>query len=45
MKIYEAILRYYEFEREMTPENFIRALESLEYAVTIEPDCGLHLQW
>lgn len=37
---YEAILRYYEFDQLHTPESFVRAKESLEHAVHIEPECG-----
>lgn len=37
---YEAIVRYYEFERQLTADLFIQAQEALEYAATIDPDCG-----
>jgi adenylate cyclase len=40
MKVYEAILHYYDYERHSTPEAFSRALAALERAVTIEPKCG-----
>jgi TolB-like protein len=40
MKVYEAVLRYYEFDLHSTPEAFSRALAALERAVTIEPECG-----
>jgi len=40
MKVYEAILRYYDFERHSTPETFSRALAALERAVSIDPRCG-----
>ena len=40
LKTYEAILRYYEFERALTPESFSRAIEALELAANVEPDCG-----
>ncbi len=38
---FEAILRFYEFEKTMTPENFRRAHEALHHAAAINPDCGL----
>ncbi|MBC2713854.1 MAG: hypothetical protein HF978_00925 [Desulfobacteraceae bacterium] len=37
---YEAILRYHEFDRTLTSESFLRAMEALEYAARIEPGCG-----
>jgi adenylate cyclase len=37
---YEAVLHYYEYDLNGTPETFSRALASLEKAVTIEPECG-----
>ena len=40
LKTYEAILRYYDFDRTLTPASFSKALEALEYAARIEPDCG-----
>lgn len=40
LKTYEAILRYYEYDRTLNPESFLRALEALEYASSIEPGCG-----
>jgi adenylate cyclase len=40
MKVYEAILRYYEFDLHGTPETFSHAKTALERAVTIEPECG-----
>lgn len=40
LNAYEAILCYYEFERAYTPESFLRALEALEHAAKIEPECG-----
>ena len=39
-KVYEAVLRYYEFDLNGTPETLSRALASLERAVTNEPECG-----
>ena len=38
---FEAILRFYEFEKTMKPESFRRAYEALHYAATIDPGCGL----
>jgi adenylate cyclase len=40
MKVYEAVLRYYEFDLHGTPETFSRAMAALERAVAIEPECG-----
>ncbi len=40
LKTYEAILRYYEYDLTLAPESFLRALEALEYAASIEPGCG-----
>jgi TolB-like protein len=40
LKTYEAILRYYEYDLTFAPGSFLRALEALEYAASIEPDCG-----
>lgn len=41
LKAREAILRYYEFNWAMTPENLVRAWEALERAVVVEPECAL----
>ena len=40
LKTYEAILRYYEYDLTLSPESFRRALEALEHAASIEPECG-----
>ena len=40
MKVYEAVLRYYEFDLHGTPETLSHARTALERAVTIEPECG-----
>jgi adenylate cyclase len=40
LKTYQAILRFYDHRQAPTPASFQRALEALEYAVTIEPECG-----
>jgi tetratricopeptide (TPR) repeat protein len=40
LDVYQAILHYYEFDLNGTPEAFSRALASLEKAVNIEPECG-----
>ena len=37
---YEALLRFWEYERTLTPESFTRALEALTHAVQLEPDCS-----
>ena len=38
--VYEAVLRFYEYELAMTPASFSQALAALEKAVTIEPEWG-----
>jgi TolB-like protein len=38
--VYEAVLRYYEYDLTMTPAAFSRALTALEKAVSIDPECG-----
>jgi adenylate cyclase len=40
LKTYEAILRYYQFDSILSPENYFRALEALKHATVIEPECG-----
>jgi adenylate cyclase len=40
LKTYEAILRYYEYDQALAPDSFLRALEALKYAASIEPGCG-----
>jgi adenylate cyclase len=40
LKTYETILRYYEYDRTLRTESFIRALAALEHATSIEPKCG-----
>ncbi len=37
---YEAILKYYEYDRVLTPETYLAALEALTHASEKEPDCG-----
>lgn len=37
---YEAILRFYEFDRVVTVDTYHRALAALEAAAEIEPECG-----
>jgi adenylate cyclase len=39
LKAYDAILRYYEFDLELSPESYLTALTSLENAVKIDEDC------
>ena len=39
LKTYEAILRFYDHRHAPTNESFQSALEALEYAATIEPEC------
>lgn len=40
LKTYEAILRYYEYERTLSLQSSLRAFEALEYAASIELECG-----
>jgi adenylate cyclase len=40
LKMHEAILRFYECENTHATIDFIRAMEALEHAATVEPDCG-----
>jgi len=41
IKSYDAILRFYHYERNLTPDVFKEALEALECAVEREPEYGL----
>jgi len=41
MKAYDAVLRFYHYESELTPEAFEKALAALEQAVEIDPEYGL----
>ena len=38
---YDAILRFYHYETELTPESFEKALAALEQAIEIDPEYGL----
>jgi adenylate cyclase len=40
-KAYDAILRFYHYETELTPEAFKTALEALKQAVELDPEYGL----
>lgn len=40
LSTYEAILRYYQYDRVASLETYLRALEALEAAAEIEPECG-----
>jgi tetratricopeptide (TPR) repeat protein len=40
LRTYEAMLRYYEYDQTLTPENFLRAMEALTLAADNEPECG-----
>ena len=40
-KVYDAILRFYQYETELTPQAFDKALSSLERAIQIDPAYGL----
>jgi len=41
MKVYDAILRFYQYETELTPAAFEKALAALEQAIEIDPTYGL----
>ena len=41
LKAYDAILRFYQYETELTPEAFEKALAALEQAIEIDPEYGL----
>ena len=41
LKAYDAILRFYHYETELTPEAFKKALAALEQATEIDPEYGL----
>ncbi len=40
MCVYEAVWRYYEYNLKLNPDSFATALEALEKAVAIDPECG-----
>jgi len=40
LSTYEAILRFYEYDQTLTPESFLKAMEALTRAASVEPDCG-----
>jgi len=41
LKAYDAILRFYQYETELTPAAFEKALTALEHAIEIDPAYGL----
>lgn len=41
LRTYQAILRYYQFQMEFSPQAFLSANEALERAGQLEPECGL----
>jgi adenylate cyclase len=41
LKAYDAILRFWHYETELTPEAFKKALAALEQAIVIDPEYGL----
>lgn len=41
LSAYEAMLRYYEFDQNITVENFEKAIEALNYSCETFPNCGL----
>jgi adenylate cyclase len=40
LKTYEALLRYYEWSMNYSPDSAVRASQALEHAVNLEPHCG-----
>ena len=40
LSTYEALLRFYEFERTLSPDSFLPALDALGKAAVSEPECG-----
>jgi adenylate cyclase len=41
LKTYDAVLRFYQYETELTPAAFEKALTALEQAIEIDPEYGL----
>ena len=41
LKAYDAILRFYQYETELTPQAFEKALAALEQAIEIDPEYGM----
>ena len=41
LRVYDAVLRFYHYESELTPQAFERALKALEQAVELDPQYGL----
>jgi adenylate cyclase len=41
LRAYDAVLRFYQYETEFTPEAFEKALAALEQAIEIDPEYGL----
>jgi adenylate cyclase len=41
LKAYDAVLRFYHYETELTPEAFEKAMAALEQAIEIDPEYGL----
>jgi adenylate cyclase len=41
LKTYDAVLRFYHYETELTPEAFEKAMVALEQAIEIDPEYGL----
>ena len=41
LRVYDAVLRFYQYEAELTPEAFEKALAALEQAVETDPEYGL----
>jgi adenylate cyclase len=41
LRAYDAILRFYQYETQLTPEAFGKALAALEQAIDIDPEYGL----
>ena len=40
LSTYEAVLRFYEYEQNLSPESFKRSMEALTAAVKNDPECG-----
>ena len=38
---YEAILKFYEYARALSPEKFKQAFQALEQSTIVDPDCGI----
>ena len=41
LQTYDAIFRFYHYQRELTPETYLAAFQALEQAVARDTDCGI----